>query len=51
VLALAIGSIIRAVLILTTWPGISMIVLRLLAGVDSISSELGYIAVSGFVQC
>jgi len=28
-----------------------MIVLRLLAGVDSISSQLGYIAVSGFVQC
>ena len=49
-LASAIVSIIMAVLILATWPGISMIVLGLLLGVNFISSGIGYIAISRLMQ-
>jgi len=45
-LASVIGSSSIAVLILVTWPRISMIVLKLLLGVNVISSGRGYIAVS-----
>ena len=50
ILTSAIVSIIRAVLILATWPGISMIALELLIGVNFISSGPGYIAVSRLMQ-
>ncbi len=43
-------SIIMAVLILATWPGISMVVLGLLLGVNVISSGLGYIVVSRLMR-
>jgi uncharacterized membrane protein HdeD (DUF308 family) len=49
-LASAIISIIMAVLILAAWPGISMIALGLLLGVNFISSGLGYIVVSRVVR-
>jgi uncharacterized membrane protein HdeD (DUF308 family) len=49
-LASAIVSIVMAVLILATWPGISMIVLGLLLGVNFISSGLGYVVVSRVIR-
>jgi uncharacterized membrane protein HdeD (DUF308 family) len=49
-LASAIISIIMAVLILAAWPGISMIALGLLLGVNFISSGLGYIVVSRLMR-
>jgi uncharacterized membrane protein HdeD (DUF308 family) len=48
--ASAIISIIMAVLILAAWPGMSMIVLGLLLGVNFISSGLGYIVVSRVIR-
>ncbi len=49
-LASAIISILMAVLILATWPGISMVALGLLLGVNFISSGLGYIVVSHVIR-
>jgi uncharacterized membrane protein HdeD (DUF308 family) len=46
----AIISIIMAVLILATWPGISMVVLGLLLGMNFISSGLGYLVVSRLMR-
>lgn len=41
-----IASLVLAVLIIVTWPGISMIVLGILFGVNFISTGIGYIVVA-----
>jgi uncharacterized membrane protein HdeD (DUF308 family) len=45
-LASAIASILISVLIVASWPGISLVVLGILFGVNFISTGIGYIAVS-----
>ncbi|HYM04279.1 MAG TPA: DUF308 domain-containing protein [Stellaceae bacterium] len=42
----AVASIVMAILIVASWPAISVIVLGILLGVNFISTGLGYIAVS-----
>lgn len=42
----AVASIVMAALIVASWPGISLVVLGILLGVNFISTGLGYISVS-----